>query len=282
MRWALSQTIDVWLASFFGLSLILLQTPKKTYKYFLFLGFALGMLFGSKYTGPAFAFFLLLFFGKKILKILNFKRFLAFLATFIPLGLFWYIRNYILTGDPYFPQSIPFFKGVPWHILDYPVWKIIFLTPNTIIVWLQAFISEYTVWCLALITVPVVYFMTKKHLNIVLRSQIFKLMLLALFCLVVYLFLPSGPYPNLITSGFRYTYPAFVCLILAVFLFAKIFAKEEILGIIAVTNMLIMPELSYHPKILIALIPVAIAIFYPSKIENFYKLCKKYYTRKRM
>jgi hypothetical protein len=46
-----------------------------------------------------------------------------------------------------------------------------------------------------------------------------------------------------------------------VFLLAKKLNKEKELAIIAVTNMIILPELSYHPKILILLIPIALLTF---------------------
>ena len=183
-------------------------------------------------------------------------------------------------GDPYYPESVPFFKGVGWwNILEYPVWKVIFQWSGGFLVWINAFISEYTIWFLAFLVAPILYFLTYKHVNKTLRQDIAKLLLVAYPCFFVYLFFPSGPYPNLVTSGFRYTYPAMIPLILCLFIYAKKYAKEEILAIIAVTNMLILPELSYHPKILIALIPVALVVFYPSKVQKFYQLIKKPYTR---
>lgn len=279
VRWILSQTIDMWLLSFFALSLILLRNPKKTYKYFLSLGISLGMLIGAKYSAPIFTIFLLLAFGKGAAKSVNFRRLIAFLIPFFVLGVSWYIRNYLLTGDPYYPKTIPFFKGVPgWNILISPVWTMIFKWSGGHLVWINAFISEYKVWCLAFLAPPILYLLTGKFLEKKTRQNIAKIMLVAYPCFFVYLFFPSGPFPNLVTSGFRYTYPAMIPLILSVFIFAKSFAKEEILAVIAVTNMLIMPEISYHPKILIVLIPIAIAIFYPSKIKKFYQFVKKHCT----
>jgi hypothetical protein len=278
MRWILSQTIDIWLDVFFGLSIILLRSPKKTYKYFFLLGITLGMLFGSKYTGPAYAIFLIALFGKKTIKSLNFRRLITFLIPFSVLGLFWYLRNYILTGDPYFPESIPFFKGIPYHVLDNPVWKMFLEFHNGPLIWLDALVSEYTVWCLVILAVPLLYFLTRKKVNSAFRRGIIQLSVLSALSFIVYLFLPSGPSPSLITSVFRYTYPVFIPLILALFLYAKKLLFEEFLAVIAVTNMLIMPEISYHPKVLIALIPVALLIFYPSKIKDFYKFIKKRYS----
>ncbi len=282
VRWILAQTIDMWLAIFFGLSLILLQKPQKTWQYFLKLGFALGMLVGSKYTGPAFALFLLLIYGKNVLTKLNISRFFAFLIPFTLFGLFWYIRNFILTGDPYYPQSILFFKGVEWHILDYAVWKILLFFPGGFNTTLQAFIGEYMFWSLSLIITPALLFITWNKLKTQTRKDIGKLVLLGLLNFAIYFSLPSGQQPNLMTTGFRYTYPAFIPLILCLFLFAKNFHQEEMLSIVALTNMLILPELSYHPKILIGLIPIALIIFYPSKIQLFYQKVQKMYTRKRM
>ncbi len=269
IRWVLAQTIDIWMSVFFALSLALLQRPAKTWKYFLMLGAALGMVMGSKYTGPAYTLFLLLIYGKNLLRSVNFKRFIAFAIPFSLFGLSWYIRNYLLTGDPYFPQSIPFFKGIPWHILDEPVWKMFLKFPK---VWFDAFVSEYTVWFLAL---PFALIFAFKQKN----RDIIRLAVLGLLSFIIYFFLPSGPFPNLITSGFRYTYATFIPFMLAVFLLAKKFNKETELGVIALTNMLILPELSYHPKILLALIPTGLIIFFPSKIKKAYQSVKQKYSR---
>jgi hypothetical protein len=251
IRWVLAQTIDIWMLVFFVLTLALLQNPKKTLKYFLSLGLTVGMFVGSKYTAPAFTLFLFLIFGKNLIKNINLKNILIFLVPFSILGLSWYIRNYVLTGDPYFPQTIPFFRGVEFHILDEAVWRMFLRFPK---VWFDAFISEYTVWFLALFLSP---FLAFKYKN---KTEI-KLVVFGLLSFMVYFLLPSGPVPNLITSGFRYTYVAFIPFILVIFLNAQKYKKELLLGLIALTNMFIMPELSYHPKLLIFLIPIAVLIF---------------------
>jgi hypothetical protein len=279
-RWISTQTIDVWLLSFFALSIVLLRKQKQNYLHFFALGAALGMVLGSKYTGPVYVVFLLIIFGKDIIKKLNFTKFIAFLIPFSVLGLSWYFRNYILNGDPYFPQSIPFFKGIPFHMLDYPVWKTLFVWTQGPSTWLNAYFSEYSIWLLALPIVPVIFFLTRKLVKKDLKIEIGKLFILGFLSYIIYFLLPSGPFPQTVTSCLRYSYPAFICFILCIFLYAKRFMKEEILAVIAVTCMLIMPELSYHPKVLIALVPVALLIFYPSKVKDFKKLAKKYYSRK--
>lgn len=261
IRWVNAQTIDAWLAVFFALSLALLQNPKKSWLYFLNLGVALGMVMGGKYTGPAFVFFLFLIYGKNLITKLTVKNILAFSFPFLILGISWYIRNYVLTGDPYFPQTIPFFKGIPYEVLADPVGKMALRFPK---VWFDALISEYTVWSLALFLTPILAFKFKD-------AVLIKLSILGLLSFVIYFFLPSGPTPSLITSGFRYTYPAFIPLILGVFLLTKRFKRENLLAVVAITNLLILPELSYHPKILLILIPIALLIFredlFPGKLK---------------
>ena len=50
LRWLNVVSIDVWVAVWFTLAIILLENPKKSLFYFMKLGFVLGMLIGSKYT----------------------------------------------------------------------------------------------------------------------------------------------------------------------------------------------------------------------------------------
>src|SRR5579859_7875921 len=63
VRWQNAISIDVWVAVFFTLAIILLENPKKSIAYFLKLGFVLGMMIGSKYTTFYFLIIFLLFYG---------------------------------------------------------------------------------------------------------------------------------------------------------------------------------------------------------------------------
>lgn len=261
MRWISSQTIDVWLAAFFGFTLVLLNKPKKTWRYFALLGTVLGFVFGGKYTGPVYFLFLIIIFGWGAIKKINLKNIICFIIPFSIFGISWYVRNYILTGDPYFPQSIPFFKGIEYHVLDYPAGGMILKYPK---VWFDALFSEYMIWSLSLIVAPVLIIKFKNKLDI-------KLFIFFVLCFIVYLFLPSGESPSLITSGFRYTYVAFIPLVLIIFINAQKYKKEMVLSIVALTNMIVLPELSYHPKLLFFLIPIALLIWkvdlFPQKLK---------------
>jgi len=106
LRWLNVVSIDVWVSIWFGLSIILFENPKKSLTYFVKLGFVLGMLIGSKYTTISFCATLFIFYVWNLIKYVNLPRFLAFLIPFSAVGLFWYIRNYLLMGNPIYPFSI--------------------------------------------------------------------------------------------------------------------------------------------------------------------------------
>jgi len=267
VRWISTQSIDIWLAAFFVLTLLLLQKPEKKFSYFVKLGFSAGMLVGSKYTGPLFLLVLSLFYTKSLIKNISFQRFLAFLIPFTLFGLFWYIRNYVFWHDPYYPQPIPFFKGIPgWSILDKQPWKIILFYKGGLTGTLNAFFSEYGVWSLALPVALVLIVYGYKKIHQVKYALATKLFIIGVLNLVIYLFLPDGPYFNLYVSTLRYTYPALIPLILSLFLIAKEFHREEVVSAIAILNMLMPTEFGlqygFHPKILLAFIPIGLLVYF--------------------
>src|SRR4029079_8684789 len=110
-RWVNTQIIDIWLVMWFMLALGFLQKPEKTLRYFLFLGISLGMLVGSKYTGPIFTLVLAIFYFMRVWKVVNIQRIIVFLIPFVFLGSLWYLRNYLIAGNPLYPQPFLFFKS---------------------------------------------------------------------------------------------------------------------------------------------------------------------------
>jgi len=263
VRWLNTQIIDIWLLAFFLLSIYLLESPNRKIRYFLFLGFSLGMLFGSKFTGPIFFLILCIFYFRKLLHYVNLKNLIAFLIPFTICGLSWYIRNYLVTGDPIYPQSFLFFKGGNFPILTLNVWKATLLYSGGIYNFINAFLSEYTIWFVA-IFFPLLFLFKKirknKYFDILL-----KLSLIGLLNFIVFFFLPSNDINYIMVSVLRYTYPALVPLILCIFILFKAYKKEELISVIALINILIIPEISYHPKILIFFIPIALIIYFYEK-----------------
>jgi len=106
VRWYNAVSIDVWVAVFFLLGIILLEKPRKSYLYFATLGFVLGMLIGSKYTACLFAVILVVLYWKPIISNISFGRLITFIIPFSIFGLFWYIRNAVLKHNPFYPMPL--------------------------------------------------------------------------------------------------------------------------------------------------------------------------------
>ncbi len=271
VRWLNAVSIDVWVAVWFALAIVLLENPKKNYSYFAKLGLVLGMLIGSKYT--AFIFFLVLsaFYFKNIIKVLTLSRFLMFLVPFSIFGLFWYIRNYIYTQNPFYPLLVLGFPGKE-IFGNYRVWNVGLKYPITMF---DSALAEYKMWIfvviLALLWLIYQYLIKRQyHLN-----SINKLFILGLTNFLFYFTFPTSEQPWIMVSSFRYSFPAFIPLMLGTFLLAAKYKKEELIGYLAVGNMIMVTSLEYHPKLVFIYVPLALLIFYLQK-KNLFLAAKKY------
>jgi hypothetical protein len=261
LRYINTQKVDIWMLVFFAISLMLLQQVKKEIKYFFYLGFSLGMVMGSKYSGPFFVLVLLLIYIKDILQSINLKRLISFVIPFTILGILWYIRNYINTGDPFYPQSFLFFKGNPsstWY--DFQYWQVIFYHP----IWMtNALVSEFMTWSLCFLLLPVFYIFQA------IKSKTYpnnlKIILLSLLSFVIFLYLPPPTikiYSSII-FGMRYGFPMILVVILLTFILAKEYKKEFFLSSVAFANMLfLLLPMQYHPKLIFLFIPIFLAIMF--------------------
>lgn len=266
LRWVNAQTVDIWLAAFFMLSLSLLTKPSRKYTYFLILGICLGFVFGAKYSGAAYVGILILLFGRKVFNFLTFKSVLVFLLPFLTLGLFWYIRNFVVTGNPVYPQSI---FGLPGF--NYTEINVVDTLINSPLQFFNMFFLELRVWAF-IILLPFIYL----FFQIVNKQKMNDfpgiLLLLGVLNLIVFFFLPSAPEENIHISNVRLGYPAFIPLILSIFIFAEKQKKQELLATITVANMLILPQMQIYPKLVLAYIPLALLLF---KIEAFSSLFRE-------
>lgn len=246
-----NQTIDIWLAIFFLLSLSLLQNPKKSVSYFLKLGISIGFLIGVKYSGILFVGVLALFYYKKVFKYINLKRVLALSIPIIILGFSWYLRNYALTGNPIYPGGLFGLEKHPDFMVQnwYPITSIL-RNPPFIVKLFTTLVSEYLIWVAALI-LPIFVIYLDKIRKISIDKNIKLLSFLGVSNFAVFFFLPSNP--GAVVSDVRYLFPSFIPLILAAFLLAKRFNKLKELSIIALlSSFLVIAQFAYRPKIVFA------------------------------
>jgi len=261
LRWPLTQVSDIWLAVFFLAVLYLLKVPKKNNKYFLSLGFFTGMLVGAKSSGLIFAALLLVFFGINVFKKIKVSKIIFFAVPLLLFGFSWYIRNYILTGNPMYPVGIFTLAGDPEYLnLAAGNWSIFANTlqnPAYIIKVANALISEFFVWASALV-LPV-YVLAKKRVG----KDLKKLSIVAIVIFLAFIF--TFPAESVV-SNMRHIYPLMAIVILQAFmLFEK---KQEEVAIFATLSCIFpLMNLGYHPKILIlALIPAFYFIFINTRL----------------
>lgn len=256
IRYVDSQKIDIWLLIFYGLSMFLLKKPAKTIRYFFLLGVCVGMVIGSKYSGPFFALFLCIFFWKKIKNYLSLIRVVCFLIPVVVFGFSWYIRNLLWTGNPLYPQPLLFFPGIAnAQFASWPYWKVLVFFPIPLV---NALISEYTIWSILFLVIPFSAIILYKNKLMKDSRDLRMLLWLSMSNLVIFLLTPAPPehgYTSLV-FGIRYSYPFMLTGLLWCFLVIQKLKKEHVLVMAALLNgigaIFFVP---YHPKILFVLIP---------------------------
>lgn len=255
LRWANKVSIDAWLTVFFIYSIILLEKPRKTIAYFLLLGFACGMLIGTKYTGVIYFVLLFIIFIKKLWTYIDFKRILAFILTFSIFGLFWYFRNYYATGSimPYCLNTQP--CPNPGSILF--LWEELISHPLII---LDSLFGEYKLWSFAPIILIIFFFSNKSKGSF--PYGFITLTIIGLLNLIFYFTLPTSKEPWQTVSTMRYLLPAYAPMILAVFILFQKFKKETILGYIVIANMLPTLSMAYYPKLVLIYLTISLLLIY--------------------
>jgi|SRR5579885_153010 len=257
LRWLNAVSIDIWMGVWFSLSVILLERPQKSLLYFAKLGFVLGMLIGSKYTALYFLFILLVFYGKQLFAASNLVRIITLLVPFSVCGLFWYIRNYLLIGNPFYPVPRFGFNG-PLAFSD-TVWDETLKHP---VAMFNAGFSEYHLWLFSVIIACAVLmysFIIKKQVYL---TPLRKVFLLGVINFICYFSFPASSQSWIMVSSFRYSFPAFIPLLLGMFMLGAVYKKEMLLGYIAVANMIPVLTMAYYPKLLFFSLPVGLLLVY--------------------
>ena len=257
-----TQKNDLWLNVFFVWVLYLLTKPKKDYKFFLLLGISVGLLVGVKYSGIILAAISLGTLFNNIKKFLNLKRLMAFSVPVILLGLIWYMRNHVITSNPFYPVSMFGFRGHPGFVV--PRGYENFLNTKSLILTFQALISEYLVWSL----LPIYFLVTVLKKKVHKIKEIKNLLLVGGFSTIVYLLGPTDFTRVNITSNMRFLHTAFIVLILATFIIATKLKKErEIIMLSILSSVAVLAQFSYYPKLIIIWL-IVIAVLFQLKFRN--------------
>jgi hypothetical protein len=228
-----NQTVDIWLAVWWTASVFWWEKSEMTKTQWVWLGIFMGMLCGIKVSGLLFAVVLL---GAYVKKWTNLKRDRAvgFILALVGVGGFWYVRNQLLTGNPFYPATIFWWQGDSnFRLMEWAAWKTVFLYPNGMGVFVSAMVSEFLVWPVFLLA------------PLVIRNRWIGLGWLNF---LVYLILPS--WPTNVVSDLRYLFPAFIPLSVGVWTYVKGKKWEETLVILSVMSIAVeFAQLDFRPKL---------------------------------
>ena len=254
LRLVNTQTVDIWFQLFSLLSVLLLTSVRKSSTRVLASGAVLGMLAGTKYSGP-FAVLLILLFLRRNLRGIRFpKLFLGFLPLIL-LGGFWYVRNWLLTANPFYPANLSILgfslRGAANNsITDWYPLKSIFFYPGGVRIFLTSLVSEYAVWLVFLGYFLLRLFVDKAGGKVPLRNDLLRITSIGIALSVFYLFIPG--WPKNMLSDLRYTLPGVSLMILGFFVYFS--AKKSSLPLYAavLSILYIFPLLTHHPKVSLA------------------------------
>jgi len=251
LRLVNTQTVDIWFQFFALLSVLLLTSVRKSLSSLLASGIVLGLLAGTKYSGPFVVLLILLFFRRNYRGI-QFSRLVPAILSLLVLGGFWYVRNWFLSGNPFFPANLKFFgislRGETSNsITDWFPLKTALFYPGGFRIFLTSLVSEYAVWLVFL-----GYFLLRLFADKVVRKapeskEAMRITLLGVTLFVLYFFIPG--WPKNMLSDLRYTLPGISLMILGFFVYFS--AKKSSLPLYAAVLSLpyTFPLLTHHPKV---------------------------------
>lgn len=274
IRWDLTQKPDIlMLASLSFILWIVLKTKRVEIDYF-WLGLFSGFFVGAKFNSPLFLLVILIPFYKIFLKEFTFTKLFVFLLPFTPIGLSWYLRNIYITGDPfYFPDYIHITSN--FSLSNFTIYGYIFQP----ILMMNAYISEFLIWGLSLILIPVFLYINRKQIKKDKTLIALKFFLSAVVILFISFAFPYRALQHQMVGTSRYILPMIYLLVICTFLIFQKYKKENLLAIMVIPTIIISQISDYHPKLLFPII-ILIWIFYFKKEILVFILKKKSYIIK--
>lgn len=226
-----TQTVDIWVAVFWLMSYLALKNKS------VLSGLFLGLLVGTKYSGLFLAGALMLVFYRELFYKFNLKSlFFGFLGFMV--GGMWYLRNWIVMGNPLYPSSLLGWIGDPnFKLLNWQAWMTVVHYP---VKFLTALNSEFLLWWLAVVLV---------------FKKINKLSIIVVLNLILYLFSPS--WPENVLSDLRYLYPVIIPAMYLLWEYLNNRHLSEVYQYIAlVSAVAVIPQLDYQPKLFVMVIGI--------------------------
>jgi hypothetical protein len=195
-------------------------------------GVILGLLLGTKYSGVMYAGILVVWCSKQIWGA-GWKRALGWAIPAALIGGWWYVRNWILKGNPMYPLDFLWWKGEPTSQLPI-VWRTL-LEIKGVTFFAGSLVSEFLLGA-GLLLLP---FWRRNGW-----------VWMGIANILVFAVLPGGV-PTIL-SNCRYLMPAMLVLAVEVAKWAQEKRKEEWMGTLAVLNsVMVLPQLEYKPKLLL-------------------------------
>lgn len=267
LRLVPTQKIDIWLATLFVYLIILFKKSQKSLSYFVVLGIVTGMLIGVKYSGILVALALCLVFFKAVKTKISLKGLFGLTLPVLVIGGYWYARNYVLFGNPFFPLGLftfpshPDFSNIVWKSMVESI-----VAKGGLALIIQAYFSEFLLWTISPLIV-MYYFVSTKKKNT--PSDLICLKLLALILLFCLLPQPVGPYYQSAVSFMRFLFPLMITLMLLVFMIAKKTKTLNKISFVAfLSSVAVLPQFDYYPKLIIIWLIVVGIIFIKPTIKK--------------
>ena len=230
-----TQLVDIWMAVWWGWGMIKsekIRSGKAKLGDWVLWGVILGLLVGTKFSGLMYAVILIVWCGKQIWSA-GIKKALGWVIPAALIGGWWYIRNWILKGNPMYPLDFLWWQGEPSARLPI-VWKTL-LEIRGITFFAGSLVSEFLLGA-GLLLLP----LWRRNGWVWVGMAV----------VLVFAVLPGGV-PTIL-SNCRYLMPAMLVLAVEAARWAQEKRKEEWMGTLAVLNsVMVLPQLEYKPKLLL-------------------------------
>ena len=134
----------------------------------------------------------------------------------------------------------------------------------------NAYLSEFMLWSLGIILVPIYIFIKRKKMKDGANLLIAKLFTSAFIILIISLAFPYRALYYQLVGTMRYTLPMIFLIMICVFLIAKKYGHEKLIALISMPIIVVSQMQDYHPKIMLPLVGLIVLIYFRRSIFAFF------------